>query len=614
MKRKFSFNLAPVVRTPTPTVARSLAHTTQKVPLRSDSHPKHSAEPTPPTAKSSSHRRHFSGDSIIPSLDSPFIHRRPLDHKTEQELRVACALILKNFKPSDAEFVDADPKLDFTGPHKPRAPKTDASHVRVHRPTGAPTDHHHRGRDATRPTHRSDGAAVKGYDQPVHASTGSRRTENDADKPFKSPPIEAPRSATTRTDVDSDDARSLGTPLTASTDAHHNNGSTAPTSVALTSGKSSKRTSHQYDTAAAAADAQAAEWMRQELEKRRRQQPQQSRPETSHRPPSRASSIKAGIREYFIPGSVTLSRSQSRDSLRTTNSQSSKEPKRSGSSHGWRSWGLNRRSSSRTSRSSSRPGTSSGRIERGEQEKKPELNLNRELPPLPGLDTWTEPEPEQPKEPKPQVQGAHIATLMRAQDQQQDYAAAVRRHHRRSGSDTLALRYGNDHTRKKSPTQVSLGEKRTKPAHVSEISLDFDQMMSAMSSNRHLDDQLALHPNNDPRYAPQRSTSTISHSGKPSTDSRLHAPNFSRKISADAPRPSGPSEKEKNSYKNVVHISGQAGKEEQKSKLRRVLSGWMLRKEKKEKKEDWMVKVEKQGVRNGVMVQEEAALPPVVRY
>jgi hypothetical protein len=60
----------------------------------------------------------------------------------------------------------------------------------------------------------------------------------------------------------------------------------------------------------------------------------------------------------------------------------------------------------------------------------------------------------------------------------------------------------------------------------------------------------------------------------------------------------------------VVQISG-PNKDEQKSKLRRVLSGWML---KKEKKEDWMGKVEKRGVRNGVMVQEEAALPPVVRY
>jgi hypothetical protein len=86
----------------------------------------------------------------------------------------------------------------------------------------------------------------------------------------------------------------------------------------------------------------------------------------------------------------------------------------------------------------------------------------------------------------------------------------------------------------------------------------------------------------------------------------LHAPNFSRKISAEVPR----SPKEKIPYKNVVQVSGPA-KDEQKSKLRRVLSGWML---KKEKKEDWMGKVEKQGVRNGVMVQEEAALPPVVRY
>ena len=586
----------------------SLTHPLQKVPLRSDS-AKHSAEPTS-SKTPSSHRSQFSRDSI-PSLDSPYISRRPLDPKTEQELRVACALILKNFKPSDANFADADPKLDFSGPHKPRAPKADASHVRVHRPTGAPAEQH-RGRDATR---------SKGYDQHVQANTGRRRAENEADlearKYFKSPHTEAPRSATIRNDVDSDDARSLGTPLTASTDAHHHNGSTAPTSVGVTSGKSSKRTSHLYENAAAAADAQATEWMRQEREKRRWQQPSASRPDTSHRPPSRASSIKAGIKEYFIPGSGTLTRSQSRDSIRTTDSQSSREPKRSGSSHGWRSWGgLNRRSSSRTSRSNSRPGTSSGRIERAEQERKPELNLNRELPPLPSLDTWAEPEP--PKEQfVSQLPGAHIATLMRAQDQQQDYAATVRRHHRRSGSDTLALRYSNAYAQTSAPlkssTQLSTQEKRmtSSRAPAPQMSMDFDQMMSAMSSNRQLDDRLAFHPNNDTNYAPHRSTSTISHSGKPSTDGRLHAPNFSRKISAEVPRPSQPAEKEKKPYKNTVQISSPTGKEEQKSKLRRVLSGWMLR---KEKKEDWMGKVEKQGVRNGVMVQEEAALPPVVRY
>jgi hypothetical protein len=603
----------------TPAAAHPPAHTMQKVPLRSDSHAKRSAEPTP-AKSSSSHHRQFSRDSI-PSLDSPFINRRPLDHKTEQELRVACALILKNFKPSDADFADADPKLDFSGPHKSRAAKPDPSHLKVHRPTGAPTEHH-RGRDATRPNNRLDGAAVPGHDHPTQANTGRRRAENDAEetrKHSKPAAVDVHRSATIRTDVDSDDARSLGTPLTASTDAFHNTGSTAPTSVAVTSGKSSKRASHQYETAAAAADAQAAEWMRQELEKRRQQQqPYQSRPETSHRPPSRASSIKAGIKEYFIPGSATLSRSQSRDSIRTTNSQYSSQPKRSGSSHGWRSWGLNRRSSSRTSRSNSRPTTSSARVER-EQERKTDLNLNRELPPLPSLDTWAEPEQpkQQPKElRKSQLQGAHIATLMRAQDQQQDYAAAVRRHHRRSGSDTMAMRHNNAHAQTfvplKSPTQLSLHEKRIpKQPPASSMSMDFDRMMSAMSSDSHLDDRLALRPNNDPRYAPHRSTSTLSHSGKPSTDGRLHAPNFSRKISNDLPRPPQSSGNENNQYKNVVHIAGAAGKEEQKSKLRRVLSGWMLR---KEKKEDWMGKVEKQGVKNGLMVQEEAALAPVVRY
>lgn len=471
--------------------------------------------------------------------------------------------------------------------------------------------HHH--------SHKSDrtDATAKTYpDLPMQANTGRRRAEHAADKEaerrrhVKSATAEAPRTATMRTETtDSDDAKSIGTPLSASTDAHLNNGSTAPTSAAFTSSRSSKRTSRHFESAAAVADAQAAEWMRQELEKRRQQlasQPQSASQE-AHRPPSRASSIKAGIREYIFPASAALSRSQSRESLRTMNSQSSQgQPKRSGSSHGWRSWGLQRKSSSR---SNSRPVTSNGHLERPEQEKKPELNLNRELPPLPSLDTWKDSEQQRKEQRKSQIQSAHIATVMRSQDkQQQEYAAAVRRHHRRSGSDSLAVRYANAHPQvsaSATPRPVSM-QKRTAP-HL-ESSMDFDQMMSAMSSTRHLDDHLKFSMNGG--HAPQQSASALSRSPsiKLSSDGRLQAPNFSRKISTDvAPASRG----REHAYSNVVQLPPNTRKEEQKSKLRRVLSGWML---KKERKDGWMQRIEKEGVKGGVMIQDEAALPPVVRY
>lgn len=576
------------------------------MPLRTDK----LADPS--LAHKPSHVRQASKDSIT-SVNMAYISRQRIDPRTEQELRAACALILQNFKPSDHDIPDADPKLDFRGPHRRREHKTDDTQVRVHRPTGAPPEH-------TTPHNARKGSqrvppAPKTYpDLPLRANTGKRRVENtentaseaEARRPLKSPTADAPRHVLTRADTDTDDGMSVGTPLTASTDAHMCSGSTAPTSVAVTH-VSSKRTSRQGDNPAAIADAQAAEWMRQELEKRRQQlaaQPQ-SRPQTSDKPPSRTNSIRSGIRDYMFPGSRSLSRAQSHASLE---SQSSDQPKRSGSSQGWRSWGLNRSSS----RSSSRPGTSSGRKGVAEHDKKSELNLNRELPPLPSLDTWKEPQrsKEQAKAP---AHGAHIATLMRTQDQQQQsYAVAARQHHRRSGSDTLAIRYANaaGHVSPlvRSPIQQAFTQKSTVVVP-EDRSMDFDLMMSAMSGSQSIDDQLKLRVHGH----------TLQHSGpgipRVSADGRLAAPNFSRKISTDGLQSDRPFDANQFAYPNVVHISAThvSKAPEQKSKLRKVFSAWTLRKEKK-MDANWMQKIEKGGIKTGVMMQDEAALPPVVRY
>jgi hypothetical protein len=544
------------------------------VPLRSNPHAKPFPEPDPS------------------SPPSPYIIRRQLDATTERELRAACKLILQNFKPSDADFADVDPKLDFSGPHKRREQPTEPlrpSHstrdVRVHRPTGAPAE--------TNSPYEPKKHSHKTYPHlPMVANTARRREDHRNAVP----------SATQRTDVDSDDGKSLATPLTASTDAHVNAGSTAPTSVG------SQRASRQYENAAAVVDAQAAEWMRQELEKRRQKAAPAHPSEThqsSHRPPSRTGSIRAGIKEYMFPASRSLTRVQSRDSISATNSHPSASIKRSGSMTGWRSWGFHR------SRSNSRPGTSSGRIDRPEKDQQPSLNLNRKLPPLPSLDTWKdieakEKEKEKVKE-KSQVQGTHIAQMMRTQDQQQiEYAAARRHHHRRSGSDTMVLRYANAQSAP-SPS------KSRKPALAPlDTSMDFDHMMSAMSSSRNLHDHPKLYPNG---YAPQRSTSTASKSPSTqlSSDAR-HAPNFSRKISSLDFSCSQMGEQDP-AYVRAIQIPGSGQhkeKEDKKSSLRKVLSGWMVR---KEKKDDWMQQLERRGIKGGVMTQdEEAALPPVVRY
>ncbi|KAF1972803.1 hypothetical protein BU23DRAFT_143501 [Bimuria novae-zelandiae CBS 107.79] len=589
----------------------------QKVPSKYDKQ----AEPSP--SVKTPHKRHVSKDSVT-SANMAFISRRRIDPKTEQELRAACALILQNFKPSDHDIPDADPKLDFRGPHRRREHRTEmVLPVTIHRPTGAPAGHKltHDGRNDSQKLP----CASKSYpDLPMRANTGKRRVENttehtetedDIRRLMKSTTADASRQPIARTDTaDTDDVLSIGTPLTASTDNHMYSYSTAPTSVAVTH-RSSKRTSRQGDNPAATADAQAAEWMRQELEKRRQQiaaQPELSRPQTSERPPSRAASIRSGIRDYIFPGSRALSRTQSQSSL---NSQSSSQPKRSSSAHGWRSWGLNRMSSSRNS---SRPGTSGGRKESGEHDKKSELNLNRELPPLPSLDTWKEPEKpkEQPKtKSKTPVQGAHIATMMRAVDhQQQSYAAVARQHHRRSDSDSMATRYANAHgsvpARIKSPTQQAFAQKSTVlvPEH---RSMDFDHMVSAMTTAHNFDEQLQLRVNEPTLQRRSSNLSRLSVGGRP------NAPNFSRKISTDGPQADRPFNANEFAYPNSVQITATNAPKhqpEQKSRLKKVFSAWVLKKERKGGEGDWMQKFEKEGIKTGVMTQDQAAFPPVVRY
>jgi hypothetical protein len=201
---------------------------------------------------------------------------------------------------------------------------------------------------------------------------------------------------------------------------------------------------------------------------------------------------------------------------------------------------------------------------------------------------------------------------MRTQDQQQQsYAAAARQHHRRSGSESIATRYvnapGHVSPLVKSPTKQAFAQKSTVVVP-EDRSLDFDHMMSAMSGSRALDEQLKFHVNGHTLHHGH----TVS---RPSADSRLAAPNFSRKISTDGSQTDRQFDANEFAYPNLVQITAANAPKapEQKSKLRKVLSAWTLKKEKKSD-EDWMHRIEKGGIRTGVMMQDEAALPPVVRY
>ena len=139
--------------------------------------------------------------------------------------------------------------------------------------------------------------------------------------------------------------------------------------------------------------------------------------------------------------------------------------------------------------------------------------------------------------------------------------------------------------------------------------MEFDHMVSAMTGSRALDDQLKLRANG---HALPHSGNVLSRS---SADGRLAAPNFSRKISTDGPQTDLPFDANQFAYPNVVQITAAHASKTpvQQSKLKKVFSAWTLKKEKKGDG-DWMQKFEKEGIKTGVMTQDEAALPPVVRY
>ncbi|KAF1925727.1 uncharacterized protein M421DRAFT_423565 [Didymella exigua CBS 183.55] len=596
MKRKFSFNLAPV-----------------KIPGKTGAAKEKTPESTPaqaqPQKESQSHRRHHSND-VFPHL-AAYISRQPLDAHTERELRVACRLILQNFKPSDHGMEDTDPRLDFGAMNrrkgeqqKTAAGAAGANDVRVRMPTGAPVDLK-TALEARRL--RAEAEAKKAAQSALPVRTKSARQRFDdafsdergrsAAKKYttvKPAPTETTvqRGRSQRTRQESGDADSLATPMTGSTtDACFNQASTAPSSAALTSGRTSNRHSRQLEPAAIA-DAQAAEWMRKELERRRQQNdsPQQS-PATAARPPSRARSIKNNIKEYIFPGSTTVSRAPSRALSRTQSRESlalydddDVEPTRTESQRGWRSWGSRIRVNSR---SNSRPGTR-GRDAESDR-KKSEVNLNRELPPLPSLDSW-----KGEVKPQPELSSSHIASVMRAQDKQQGPFSPTRSHHshRRSGSDTLAVQYAQAYPQSpsahshRSPMynkQRADSKKSSPRPDQGEIS----QVLTGWSASA---------GNLAPRNGHVRHQSTdISSLGKMSMEQN----SFPRTTSVDTP--------DQHAFHNVEKLQ----KTQQQSKLKKVFSGWMLR---KEKKVDWMSKVEKQGVKEGVLVQEDHTHGPAARY
>ncbi|CBX97342.1 hypothetical protein IAQ61_007241 [Plenodomus lingam] len=607
MKRKFSFNLAPV----------KIVSKTEPVAATPQSKP---TEPTPPPSASHSHKTHASRDSICDN--SPFICRRPLDAHTEQELRLACRAILQNFKPSDHGMEDTDPKLDFGGLQRRQESKSRATEVRVRAPMGVPADLQktsslHRSKTRTRAKADLEiKARTQQSELPVRANSSRRRGDfawlDERDdkreeklKTYGKPSIDMPRSGVALYDSSNED---ITLPVTVpSTLANAKVSSAAANSATRPGGKSSNRRSQSEDPAAIA-DAQASEWMAKELEKKRRQEASQpqARPSTAVNPPSRSKSIKENIKGYVFPGnrSRAISRAQSKESLRQAEGGDDQDLQRSGS---WRKWTMPRRSSSK-----SRPGTSAGPTEDGDQSARPDsgqVNLNRELPPLPGLDQWKEPAAateDKAASSKPPIPESHIANMMRPQDAVPDRSPATHKQHRKSGSDTLLTQYANAHPPRGSSRhlQDTAQSPRRAPPPGPDTTHSLISSLSSSTHTRH------------------RSGDSLTTPGTASLD----AGPLSRKSSVDVTSALHPTHTHTVSVSVAAEPKSASKKDEQRSRLKKVFTGWMSR---KEKKEDWVQsKLDKEGRgAERVLVQDgnssavaaatgtaNATASPVVRY
>lgn len=537
MKRKFSFNIPPLVslcipegdrRTPGIQV-RVLTHLQKIGPSKADN-----------KALKDALAAQSAQNALLDSpTETPKSVRPPLDPRTDAELRAACAYILQGFKPSSQVYEEqygngaAKPQLDYAtikqSVHKEMEEEAPPlTKLNTHVPpedndTASELDRLSPSAFAYKPESDIKDLFKKEEEsrQAIAQRIMMRHPEVvlSSEKP-KAPPATARNASHVRSQSHPEQAAVLNvpkdsderprtaprvdsvdttgsTPQTDSTEYPWTT-STAPTTAAMTPAHSSKRTSQQRiqaeqeSTSIPKADASAAEWMKQELDKRKKAQdaalaaaspspPREpaptrkpvpvrsradsrtevpdtrtpnrtevpnsrapsraeilssrapsrldggdtsrapSRNEMPSRPQSRGRSISNNIKEYIRPASANRSRQMSGDETRPGSRSASFDsfrsavseymPSRTPSTKGWRSWKpFHNRTASTESPDVSRPttaGSARGRSETRETrdsppKSKPTINLNRELPPLPGLDQWKDAEPEKPK---------HIAAL-----------------------------------------------------------------------------------------------------------------------------------------------------------------------------------------------------------
>ncbi|KAK8158284.1 hypothetical protein BC567DRAFT_29714 [Phyllosticta citribraziliensis] len=630
MKRKFSLNLAPIVATKAETKALKDALATRDIT-------------TPP---------------------SPHVNRRILSQKLELELRNACEAILthndnsygvaaaaqaaeqkaetqalyrarkaaeaeRTIRQAEQELAAGDAKNGGARREKqPSDPVAQlAPNAYAYKPDTAlkdlfPSDHVSKIPPPPRPVPEANIKVAKRENRPSERTVDSKREKPSGRGMAKDAAHERPGTGHFVRDPESPDTN-YSTPLSGSTDIQRQFGSTAMTSAEPLS-IASKRNSHHMpcDEDAAKTEAAAVSWMREEGKRFKEHSTVQTQPQKEpRRSGSITRSVRSEIRDYFRPGSSTISRTTSRESLWSRNSDAlgTQPPP----SHGWRSWGFQRKPSQESINSCR--ASAVGRSEKSDSKK--ELNLNRELPPLPGLDQWKGPEAESDVHAKP-TSSTHIANLMQVpkvrsrkdQNQRKQSSEKTRQRPVEPNAHKPSLprpQNGRRNISTGSDVSMHFGPRcETEARDIGNV--DLDRVVSAMryggkpkadgnKSNPSLVDSGHGQDEAEPSRKPSMKIST-------EHTTNTEAPNFSKKITQEVTSPL--SAVDTSHYKNKVEIkANQTSTSSHNIRgLKKAFSSLLLGNKKEKKNENWMDEIEKNGVKGGILIPDEVAGAPVVRY
>ncbi|THW93729.1 hypothetical protein D6D17_08287 [Aureobasidium pullulans] len=596
---------------------------------------------------------------------SPYPGRRaPLSTKVESDLRTACAGVLVNTKPSH-HYVPPEAQLSATSEPKPaldyEAIKRSAStrksqDSRPFPPRTDSADDKHPVKYAYRPDAAVDQLFTKADAaiDPVQAVLGKSKYDTPMGSRTKTPvPINVVSPTGDGTSRPRISKRSLSGETNGSTPhtdlTEYTWTSTAPTSAAITPARASKRASSHMpfeQDVPIKADANAIEWMRNELERRRQKQAAQEEQTAAlpplSRPPSRARSIRSlrdNIKEYIRPSSAggpsrdpsrPPSRSQSRASLRSDSK--SRDPDARG---GWRSWGRTlKKENAQTdvSRSNSARGRSDGLKRSGS--KKSQIDLNRELPPLPSLDQWKEAEIAIPTRPAPQapVQSYRPAKSDHIRGQKSVDSAMSEK------DEIIAARLGSPVREKPElymPTRSPRFAAATKMPNLGAAYTNDHVVSSGLRSKSagpaHIRDPISTVPTISSHHAGDSTSTSHSRLRSPSNPAFSNTiPGFSQHRNYDSsniPTPLGSISSNSTGNKTDKATS----KDKHDRKYRHVMktrspppvppkeagdkkAWWNLKAKSKKQPPGWMEQLEKMGVKDGVLVPDEACGSPHIRY